>query len=177
MSEIVVEEDPEPLSGIYPINLETGLSFDGYDLADDLARQEDRTEVVKLSLEADAILARAGHGLNEEDVVVEESTQRLRRRVKIYRDGEHMRTLKTYFYIDSSQEPRYCRQWTNESERINYCLNEQRHERAFFVRQKLEGAFAEPEIEPNLSRQLGARVLAKLLHLPQALSTNVRYNN
>lgn len=166
MSEIVVEDDPEPLSGTYPINLETGLSFDGYDLAEDLARQEDKTEIVKLSLEADAILARAGYGLGEEDVQVVEHPHHLRRRIRIYNDGEHFRTLKTYFYIDSSQDPRYCRQWTNESERINYCLDEQRHERAFFVRAHLESGFPEPEEAPIAPRRLGKRVLAKLLQFP-----------
>ena len=167
MSEIVVEEDPEPLSvNGYPVNIETGLAFDGYDLADDLALQEDRAEVVKLSLEADAILARAGHGLEDEDVQVEEGRHRLRRRIRTYDDGEHLRTLKSYFYIDSSQKPRYCRQWTNESEKINYCLNEQRHERAYFVRTHLETGLNRAEETESTQRRLGVRVLAKLLHLP-----------
>jgi hypothetical protein len=167
MSEVVVDEDPEPLSGgDYNINLETGLAFEGYDLADDLARQEDRTEVVKLSLEADAILARAGYGLNEDDVQVEENSHRLRRRIRTYEDGEHFRTLKTYFYIDSSQEPKYCRQWTNESERVNYCLNELRHERAYFVRAHVEVGLNVPEEIQIVQQQLGKRVLAKLLHFP-----------
>jgi hypothetical protein len=163
MSEIVVEEEPEPLPGSYPINYKTGTALKGYELTLELAKQEDKTEVVKLSLEADAILTRAGYGLSEEDVKVEQQMYSLRRRIRSYKDEEHFRTLKTYFYIDSSENPRYCRSWTNESEQINYCLNEQRHERALFVRERLEAAFPESVLDSMEPRRLGGLVLAKLL--------------
>lgn len=157
MSELLSDEDdPDPLSG--KEYLPHGPFDEPYNGAAAentlLAEMLERENVQHLSSVASHLLER--HPLtygDPDDRILATSSALLRRRVTD--SGQN-----TYFFVVSGNELRYCRSWSNTSDRVNFCIVEQRYEPADEVRQKLEAAF--PLAEEVRARWFGAGVLAKL---------------
>lgn len=175
MSELIIEDDPDPLSGSingYRINLETGKAYDGYELSryyrETEQQQAERRDVIHLSMVADRILDNY-HGAGEPDDkrVYNEAGDIFLRRRRFVRSVDNGGTFNfsMYFFIDRSNGQDYCRSWWSEAGKVNWCAQEKRVEPAVDVTARLEVAFPQRDDDSSRLSRFGSGVLARLARL------------
>ena len=158
MSEIVVEEEPDPLPlREYVGNPQMPVAYDSllsnyYVGEAELSitpeiRQQEEYDLRLLTEYADRILFQGG------DMTITSGSAQLRRRH--FEDGSDF-----YFLVDGT----YCRSWIKGGKRVNWCVEELRHEPAKDVFLYLKRTFDEVEMtSSSRGTLLGRKVLAKLL--------------
>jgi hypothetical protein len=169
MSELIIEDDPDPLSGSingYRINLETGTAYDGYELSqyyrETEAQQAERRNVGRLSATADRILRDYEAEGDSENTWVHNATDDIflrRRRFERRIGGGGTFNFSMYFFVDRSNGQDYCRSWWSESASVNWCQQEKRVEPAADVTTRLETAFPARDNSPVRQRDFGRSVL------------------
>jgi hypothetical protein len=166
MSEFTIEDDPDPLSSNqernnYPINLETGLAYEGTDVADSLLVEREmaeyeRHQVAKLCVVANRLLSEHPDSEGEiDDKLIRNERVLLRRR-----SDAKLKHFMYFFVVNEEDGRKYCRSWSTTSEQVNWCVDEERHEPAEDVAVRLEEELA--YAQESRRRQLAAKVLAKL---------------
>lgn len=166
MSEFTIEDDPDPLSsgqeqGNYPINFETGLAYEGPDVADSLLVEREMAEyerhrVAKLCVVANRLLSEHPDSEGEiDDKLIRNERVLLRRRS----DGA-LKHFIYFFVVNEEDGSKYCRSWSTTSAQVNWCVVEERYEPADDVAARLEQELS--YAQESRRRQLGAKVLAKL---------------
>ena len=166
MSEIV-EEEPEPLPlREYGINLGTGLAYDGL-LSNDYAQQEEAEITPEMRIQEKRDVWRLTEYVNELlpskiDSTIQYGDAFLRRRLS--EPDEKI----LYFFKEQQNDRPYCRSWAQGDDRVNFCLEEVRHEPAIDVLEHIMKSFEGMETSKTSSSRstlrFGSYVLAKLLH-------------
>jgi len=171
MSEFVAEEDPEPLSrGLQEfINIsivESGRYRDD-GLADEYRElereQQERVDVGALCVQADTLFRvyQPSGDIFDQTIAHGAATLRRRRETHLVDDRPPVTTI-LYFFNDNRDETGYCRVWTNASEQINWCYNEQRHEPAADVQGHVQEAFPPAQMRMT-PRKFGKFTLPRIL--------------
>lgn len=183
MSELIIEDDPDPLSfsiNGYNINLETGKAYDGYNLSADLrkreieylkieAKEREKRAVGHLSTVADRVFKEyTGVGTDIDETVHSANGLVSLRRHRMERKNEEGRMIhwSLYFFNDKTEGQQYSRSWWSTASVVNWSGEENRHESATDVEQRLELAFPSLEQQPAVKyRRFGGRVLARIAAL------------
>lgn len=184
MSEVVPEEEPEPLSWdlqkfINESIVEAGLfnddeslvyyrendEFPNFERNKQLERERQEREAVGLlSVGADARFAAYKISPIDTDAEITYSDEvKLRRRIKV--DGRGNVIHKVFFFNDMSGKRPYCRVWTQASSKVNWCNEQGMYEPALEVLDHLNEAFpiSQPPPAESLRRRIAAPVLRRLL--------------
>ena len=138
MSELQPDDpDPLPAQRIYPVNFETDLSYEGYDLSAQLLEEEilsrdEREDILALSNYASLVLDEYGEGSQTRMHAYTQSAELHR----IIREGAWVYTL-----IDTLEERRRCRSWRLGGDGVSWCDDEWRYEEASSVVRRLEELF------------------------------------
>lgn len=161
MSEVlVVEDDPDPLPADEFYGQSTLRASETLLAERELAIYE-RDAVSNLSMVANRILSSYQTIGEDDDCRVVSGGTMLRRRNTERDEAGRMAQVTSYFYVDKTAEPNYCRSWSARGEQVNWCLEQERHEPADDVRVKIEQAFPLPS-SGSIKLRLANRVLAKL---------------
>jgi len=164
MSEFLADEDPEPQSR-YPVNYETGLAYEGYDLSDYYAALQEKEAVGRLSVTVDAVLKRYKHEDDGSDCYLKTDEHMLRRRM-IPREVEgRVIERAAYWFVDRREDTDYCRSWSIDGDEVNWCHNEERHEPAADVMEHILQVFPMNERPVPARRSMGAVTLSILAKL------------
>ena len=134
MSECQVDDsDPHPEEYRYPVNTETDLAYEGYELSADLLLQEilsrdEREDIVALSNSASKALDMYGEGQpTRRRAIVEDAKLH-----RIIEDGAWIFTLE-----DTLDDIRRCRQWKLDGEHVSWCDTQRRYEEPSAVHDRL----------------------------------------
>ncbi|MDB5165432.1 MAG: hypothetical protein JWM00_322 [Candidatus Saccharibacteria bacterium] len=169
MNELIVNDDPEPgdpNNEQYPENFVTGLRYEDDGLASEYRelerQQQEKVAVAALCVQAETLFRvyEPSGDIYDQTIAHEDATLRRRRETR----SVDNRTITTilYFFNDNHNEAGYCRVWTNASDQVNWCYNEQRHEPAAEVQAHLHEVF--PPIDMRMSaRRFGKLTLPRIL--------------
>lgn len=171
MSEFVHEEDPEPLSGGLQEFINTSIIDTGRYSDDGLAahyreleqQRQERLDIGALCVQAETLFRLYESSGDADDKTIERGDVTLRRRYEkhLERDRPPITTI-LYFFNDNRDKEGYCRVWTNASNQINWCYNEQRHEPAADVQAHLHEAFPPAQMRMT-PRKFGKLALPRIL--------------
>lgn len=117
----------------------------------------ERQAIISLTHTANAMLANSIRSAPNEDSHILSNGVAILKRVTT-KNGH------TFFLnIEQGEAEPYCRSWSTDSNLVNWCLNEERHQPAEAVELLLREQFALPqEHEVSRARKIGDKVLGKL---------------
>jgi hypothetical protein len=154
MSELLQDDDPDPQPSAarrYPINYQTELAYEDDGLASELAHLQEIEDIHALSMLASRLLEgdlASGPQTNRQLQVGEAS---LRRHIS---DGAWK-----YVFEDCSEEGvARCRAWRLGGDSVSWCKQEQRHEPAHEVMERLAATFIEQPQAIETKRSLKHRL-------------------
>lgn len=167
MSEFVVcDDDPDPLPADeipYAINYQTGLAYEGYDLSREYAELQEKDAVARLSVAVDRVLQRYKQQDDGDNCYVKTDQYTLRRRMIAHAVEGRVVKKAAYWFVDRTDgETDYCRSWSVDSPEVNWCHNEELHEPAADVMERITQAFPLTERPVPTRRSFGAATLSML---------------
>lgn len=169
MSELQLDDpDPLPTQRRYPVNFETDLSYEGYDLSRQLLEEEilsrdEREDIVVLSNYASSVLDTYGEGSQTRMHAYTEGAELHR----IICDGAWIYTL-----VDTLEDRRRCRSWRLGGDSVSWCDDEWRYEEASAVGQRLRELFPLATGSSQGVSELG-RITQGKLRLKRALANAI----
>lgn len=185
MSEVVPEEEPEPLSWdlqkfINESIVDAGCFTDDESLAYYQANDEfpdfERTKQLERERQERAAVRLLSAGANARfealntspfniDVTIPYGDKvALRRRIKVDKNDPTKIIHKSFFFYDDRGKRPYCRAWAEASSMVNWCDEQGLHELALGVLDHLNEAFPlpRPPVAEPLLRRIAAPVLRRL---------------
>ncbi|HEY0965416.1 MAG TPA: hypothetical protein VGE13_02955 [Candidatus Saccharimonadales bacterium] len=170
MSGFLPESDPDPLPNDYLgrpkfLDIDSLVDDNFESLKLEYLSEEGIEAIALLSRTVDEIFEAAGFS-RDDDCTIQTEEYFLRRKQLVYVNEGRQYEKPAYWFIDKTQSPHYCRSWSRKNSLVNWCHNEQRHESAYDVRDRILSIIS-PELGPDSAmpeRSFGRKVLAKLLH-------------